>query len=357
MGNLNDLIREIRDDEALELNGSLDFAKQWRIEEKIQNAIKDESNVISYKKRTPKKWFLFGIAAVLVFALGLTSVAAVEQEWDIVLTEFMGISDANTLQLESGEVQIEQSSTSSCVDYGTTTNGETKDVTMRAVSSIGDKNEVYIRIETDYELPEYFDSETDYILPGDSQITVDPMRNGFGSVFTTFAQDNRLGFLLGISNCKKINKSTVSIAIEDLYLYHDLGVADSDEEPVLLCSGNWELEWTYNYKSNTQTHRMLRKVQSRDVTYYLTKVEVSPISIRLEAFRMPWDRHKRDAGKWVSEIQFQDGTTLSINEWSSSGLRNGMFADYYIGIDMLHNAIQPDAVDSITFNGTPIKLH
>ena len=227
---------------------------------------------------------------------------------------------------------------------------------MRAASSIGDKNEVYIRIETDYELPEDFDVETDYILPEDYHLSVSPNKSGYGSTFTYFVEDNKLGFLLEISNCQDINKAEISLSMGNLYWHHDLHGAETAETEELLCEGTWDLNWSYHYKTGTETRHMLQAFQSGGVTYYLTKVEVSPISIRLEAFRMPRDRKKALPDIHLEEIHFSDGRVLQLDGVSGGGMRDGMFAECYIGIEKLGDGIDPKTVEMLVIEGEKIIL-
>ena len=57
MSNLDDLIKDIREDEIVEIKSSLDTAAEWRIEEKILKAIsEEESKIVEYKKLGRKKW-------------------------------------------------------------------------------------------------------------------------------------------------------------------------------------------------------------------------------------------------------------------------------------------------------------
>ncbi len=350
MSNLDALIKEIREDEVVEINGSLDAAAEWRIEEKIMKVISEEqssekSNLVPYKKPKRKKWLLIAVAAVMTFMLGLTSAA--KNEWDIALIEFMGLGSANTLQLESGEVKIDQSDT--C-------NG----VTFTAVSSIGDKNSAYIRIETDYEFPEDYDYETDYILPGDFSIVVsdgeEHNTKDHGSTWMYYVEDGKLCFLLSISNCENLNKSRVQLKIEDLYVYHDLNNPSSDEDEEFLMEGEWKLDWTYHYKSNAKVYRMLETFENHDVKYYLTKVEISPISVRIEAFCMPQDRNYSRLGDLIQKITYVDGTVVEIPGDSSGGVRDGMFIDSFVDTVTLGEVLRSDEVESITISGTEIKL-
>ena len=355
MNRLDDLISVIRDSEAVDIDDALDKDCRKRIENMVFKGM--EETTVILKRKKSKRWLVLTVAATLIMALGLTAYAAKENEWDIALINFMGISDANTLQLENGVVEIQQGQKSRCIDYSSAESGEAREIEMLATTSIGDKNEVYVLIETDYVLPADFNVETDYVLPKDYRLSVEPNKGGYGSVFTYFAEDNRLGFLLAISNCRDINKAEISLRMENLYLYHDLQEDDTDREKELLCEGTWELKWSYNYRSNTKTERMLHPFEADGVTYYLTKVEVSPISIRLEAFRMPQDRDKDHEDVWLEEIHFSDGTVLRIDNPSGGGIENGMFAEEYTGVESFGDAINPKEIAALVIRGEKVYLH
>lgn len=360
MNKMDSLIREIKEHEAIELDGCLEKDTFDRIEEKVLCVVREEqnqmgmSNSVKEHVRRRKKRVIFVIAAVFIMIFGVSVYAAKENEWDIMLINFMGISNANTLQLESGIVEINQSCKSKCIDYRNDENGKETEIEMTAATSIGDKNEVYIRIETDYVLPEDFNPKTDYILPENHNLRIEPNKSGFASTFTYFEEDNKLGFLMSISNCQNINKAEITLKMENLYLYHDLGNLDTEQEKELLCEGAWNLNWKYQYQSNTKTRYMLRPFQADGVTYYLTKVEVSPISIRMEAFRMPWNRDKSHSDTWLEEIHFTDGTILPIADKSGSGMRNGMFAESYVGVEVFRDAIISKKVEKVVIRGEDI---
>ena len=345
MGNLDDLIKDIREDEVVEIKGSLDSAAEWRIEEKILKAIGEEPKLVEYKKAKPKKWILVAAAAVFILAMGLTSAA--KSEWDIALIDFMGLSNANTLQLEGGEVQIDQRA--SCAG-----------IEMTVVSSIGDKNSGYIRIETDYEFPEDYNMDTDYILPWGHSLTIsdgqDHNTKDYASTWMYYPEDGKLCFLVAISNCENLNKSRIQLKVKDLYIHHDLNNPESDVEEELLVEGEWAFDWTYHYKSNAIVYRMLKDFECNDVTYYLTKVEISPISVRIEAFCKPQDRNQTRPGDLIQKITYQDGTSVEIPGDSSGGVRDGMYVDSFVDVGMTGEVLRTDGVKSITISGTEIEL-
>lgn len=357
MNRVDELINDIRVHELVEIDGELKPDSRKRVEERVLGMVRKDDET-QPKRRSVKRLVVWGLAAVLTIALGLTVMAAGENEWDIALVNFMGLSDANTLQLDSGMVEINKGQTSICTDYRNEVAGEAKEVTMTAVTSMGDKNEVYVRIETDYELPVGFNEETDYILPDDFKIGLNP-NTGYGAQFTYFAEDNKLGFLLEISNCKEINKAEISVFMKDLYWYHDLNAEEEEavEPKELLCKGSWELNWKYHYKSNTITKRFVNKTFEADgCTYKLTKVEISPISIRLEARRSKADSKKEYSDTWLHEIHFTDGRILKVGDVGGSGMHNGIYAHSYIGTRELGENINPKEVKSLIICGEEIKI-
>jgi len=357
MNSIDELIHDIRVHELVEIDGDLSVDSRKRIEDLVIHTVQTEGGK-TVKSKPVKRLIIWGLAAVLTLALGLTVMAAGEREWDIALVNFMGLSDANTLQLASGMVEINQAQTVLCTDYQKVESGESKEVTMTAVSSIGDKNEVYVRIETDYDIPDGFNEETDYILPDDFRLEISPNK-GYGAQFTSFVEDNKLGFLFEISNCKDVNKAEIALFMKDLYWYHDLNAKDEDEvkPKELVCQGEWQLKWKYHYKSNTKIKRFLNKSFEADgCTYKLTKVEISPISIRLEAYRSNRDRDRAHSDMWLQEIRFTDGRILKVEDAGGSGMHNGIFAHSYIGAKELGETIDPKEVESLVIGGKEIKI-
>lgn len=381
---LDEVIQEIRPDEVLDMDGKLEPQQRERIENRILTAIFEEQkspyakkkdtvqenentdNVnekTCKKKKSHRKFLTLMLAAVLVIAFALTAGAASEHDWDVALVNFMGISDADTVQLPDGNIQIGVSDVCYGVDYSKNPAGEQAEIRMIATSSIGDKNAAYIRIDTNYELPEDFDPERDYVLPEDTDISVHRRKNSVtetmrGSTFTTIEEDGKLVLLLYISNCRKINKSYVSIAMENLYVYHDLGINDDSqtEEPELIYEGSWSLDWKYSYRANVETKRMLRLVELDGVKCYLTHMEVSPLGIRFEGFVNPLRRVSGAVWLDVDAITFKDGRVLTVGGSSQAGCKDGIWLDGYCGIDVLGEALEVDEIESVTIGGCEISL-
>lgn len=318
------------------------------------------------RNMNPKKLVVVLLAAALVLALGVMAVsAAVRHDWDRAILDFMGIRDADTTQLEDGTVLIGESDTCSGRDLLT---GEQKEITFIASSSIGDKNAAYIRIDTDYEVPEDFDLETDYFMTEDFdlEVTTNYLQGALdrSSVLESQVENGKLFFLLEISGTKNIDRSKVVLTFENLYYYHDLGMGDKDDAPPkeLVFRGSWNLEWKFDYRTVTKKAKMHEKVQVGEAAGYLTTVEITPLGIRIEG-RIAFDSWDVPTGKLeamkIEKITLKDGRAIAITETDSWGTSRGTygykFRGYY-GVGVLGEPLNPDEVESITTDGKEIKI-
>lgn len=318
------------------------------------------------RNMNPKKLVVVLLAAALVLALGVMAVsAAVRHDWDRAILDFMGIRDADTTQLEDGTVLIGESDTCSGRDRLT---GEQKEITFIASSSIGDKNAAYIRIDTDYEVPEDFDPETDYFMAEDFdlEVTTNYLQGALdrSSVLESQVENGKLFFLLEISGTKNIDRSKVVLNFENLYYYHDLGMGDKDDAPPkeLVFRGSWNLEWKFDYRTVTKKAKMHEKVQVGEAAGYLTTVEITPLGIRIEG-RIAFDSWDVPTGKLeamkIEKITLKDGRAIAITETDSWGTSRGTygykFRGYY-GVGVLGEPLNPDEVESITTDGKEIKI-
>lgn len=318
------------------------------------------------RNMNPKKLVVVLLAAALVLALGVMAVsAAVRHDWDRAILDFMGIRDADTTQLEDGTVLIGESDTCSGRDLLT---GEQKEITFIASSSIGDKNAAYIRIDTDYEVPEDFDLETDYFMTEDFdlEVTTNYLQGALdrSSVLESQVENGKLFFLLEISGTKNIDRSKVVLTFENLYYYHDLGMGDKDDAlpKELVFRGSWNLEWKFDYRTVTKKAKMHEKVQVGEAAGYLTTVEITPLGIRIEG-RIAFDSWDVPTGKLeamkIEKITLKDGRAIAITETDSWGTSRGTygykFRGYY-GVGVLGEPLNPDEVESITTDGKEIKI-
>ena len=357
MRRIDELITEIHTNEIVDIPGELTKEQMSRIEERIIYRRKGNS----FRKRT-----VFLLAAALILSLGITAFAAKQKEWDLALIEFMGLNDSSTLQLEGGEVLINIEETSMWTDYKENPEGKQKEFSITEITSIGDQNSAYLRVTTDYDLPEELNEITDYILPENNKINI-TYKNIFGhektktfaSTFTAYYEKNKLGFLISIENCKELNKCNVSLEIENLYWYHDLGKyegTDSGEPEELLAEGVWEINWRYSYKSNVITKRLWKSFDTDEGKIFIKKIEISPLSIRLEAIRNPKDRDKSWTINMLEEIQYIDGSALQISNIGSGGIENGVFIEEFTNAYYWGEALRPENVKCVKVCGQNIDM-
>ena len=143
MYKIDELITEIYADETLDIPGELSTEQKGKIETKVLENINRRKS-FSYRKRS-----VVLLVATLVLTLGLTVFAAKKNEWDIVLIQFMGLSESDQLQLEGGEVVINKRTTSTWVDYAQNPAGKEKAISITGITSIGDRNSAYLKVSTD----------------------------------------------------------------------------------------------------------------------------------------------------------------------------------------------------------------
>ncbi len=377
---IDEILSEIYDSEAPELPGFLEKERQERLEARIMAGIRElqekeaagnlgnEENSRLEKKRgrrRTRRVFVLGFAAVLLLGLCLVSFASSNPDLDIEILQFMGLDESDTVQLESGEVEIQVYDSCLATEYKSGADGQRttkqKEVKIMAVNSIGDKNSACIRIETDYEFPEGYDVTTDYILPEHNRIDIYEKEGSFvestmGSTMGYMNDDGKLGYMIYITGCKNLNKSRVVVSFKDFYLYHDLGMEEGGEEEELLLEGEWKLEWKYAYKSNTNVHKMLKQIEIDGVKYYITNVEVSPLSVQIDGFRMPWNREEKFDGFTIDRINYRDGSSLDVGGFSSGGNRNGIWMNGFVGTTKLGTTIDVEKVESIVIGGNEVVL-
>lgn len=361
MSYIDELFNELNEKEIVDIEGSMDKDKQQRIEDMviagIQNenknehikneGIKLENN--NRKKKFGKKKFVTVILAA-TFLMAMMVYASEIKEWDIAIVNFMGIHNADTVQLEDGVVEMEATALSS-------------GVTMKAVTSVGDKNSAYIRIDTDYKLPETFNEETDYIIPNGWNTTIYKnkmeLQENHGGTLMYFNNDGYLSFMMYISNCEGVNRKNINVTFSDLYIYHDLNSKKDNEvdHGTLLLSGEWVFTWKYNYRSNVNTYYPLKKVVSNGDNCLVTKIEISPITIRVEAIKNPTKRSQKTSVLLIKKITMKDGSVVEFDpENTSGGCKNNTFLQGYRDVLEMGEAIDPSNVYSITIGDTDIIL-
>lgn len=83
------------------------------------------------------------------------------------------------------------------------------------------------------------------------------------------------------------------------------------------------------------------------------KLELSPVSIRLEAAGVPFEDHD---SMTIESVTLQDGRVVACQKDVVSGNRNNTFFDTYVNYEDME-IIDVREVKSITVNGKEVKLH
>lgn len=357
MTNIVELITHVHEEEALDFQGNLEEDCKNRILHLIlqkqehhpeipaashtKSAI-GSSKMIKSKKRFVKKKLLIAMfAAALLF--GMAAFAANDGQWDIRLMEFWHLTD--TTYLEGGNVLIDKSSTSNVM-------------TVTALSSIGDKNNVSILLETDYPFDDrskdphekndfYFIFDTMNISVMDKNGW--PASSGWSSVMESFSENGKLYFLLNIV-CKDINRQRVSITLKDLYMYEK-----SSEEEIMVNDGTWNLEWTYQYKANVKTYYPFTFANCGKEKILITKIEATPLSIRVTGIKNYFDRNQTTVEEFaIKKVYRNDNQELVEFTPTSYGCSNHMFLECNV---VLNDPVEPAELSGIQIGGTVVTFH
>jgi hypothetical protein len=306
----------------------------------LQNQL--PQNLVFQKKKfhKKKKKLILVLAAAMMFILMACAVVQ-EKEWDILLLNTLGISDADTRQLQGGNVEIGASAAN---------NG----ITMKAVSSIGDKNTAYVRFDTDYNLPKDYNTnktslsfETCNLMISTSKTLEHLSGSGYSSAVIPMNHNGKLSFLLEI-NCDDINRQTVDITFGDLYdikYTEDSKIASKE----LIAKGPWIFHWKFHYASMAKTFHPFQVVKQGDRHILITKIEISPISMKITALKNPFDRRNTSGTNLIgnSVLTFENGKKLSLDS-TSSGNSNNFILTSYENLYSLGGVIDPGKIVSLT---------
>ena len=152
---IDSLLQDIHDEEALSFTETLSFEQQSQIESMILSSIHQErplppaqgarqklrpqikkqpATPRAGQKLRPRKFLSLVLAAALLMGFGVVASAARSNDWDIALMEFMGIDNADTLQWSDGTVQIQASSVCSGTDYAQDSSGKIHPLKITATS-------------------------------------------------------------------------------------------------------------------------------------------------------------------------------------------------------------------------------
>ncbi len=322
---LYELMNEIDDREAEMLDKNLIVSKA---------ALKRQEKLIMDKIQMPKekshtcgrrRMVILVMAAVMMFG---TVAFAKDKEWDVEMAEMLGLSGVME-SLEGGYIRIEKAD-------------RQDDITVTAVQSIGDRNSQWIQFDTD--IP-WNVGEDGYYMFDESRFQF-TKKNGAiipgGSEFYSYNNNGKVSFMLYAVGVEKINRANVSVELGELYEYESL-----EAEGKKLSDACWNLSWTNYYASNTIEKYPFVSVDD----LWIRKIEISPISIQVEAVAWPSDVSRELI---VEQVRLKDGTTISCQNRTNGSSNNIFFDNHVVYEDW--NSVEVDAIASVIINGTEITI-
>ena len=344
---LNKIYRKMQAEEAKSLE--LESEKESKVQQPLELESEKESKVqqklnseekLKLGKRIKKRRLAFLLAAVLTFSI-LTAFAW-ENEWDILLGQYVGLEPEAAVQVAGGSISIEESDTQS-------------GMTVTAVSAIGDQNSQYIRIDTDYPCDLVAQDGTEqacYLFDKISILIHDRksdsgVTKSFASVMMPFNNEGKLSFWLELVNCSGINRDYITVNVQDLYGLTTDGEYEQDQ---LLVEGSWTLEWKNYYRVDSRKYYPLKNVGDEEFDCLLTSVEITPISIRLHGYG--YSRENQDFS--VEKIVMEDGTVYELDSENGGSVSNNFERESYVTIRQIGEVLDPKQVRSVFVRGQEI---
>ena len=336
----------------LEHQEELTLNKIYAEMEKEDRAVHTE--MLHVKKRKERKTKIFSIfqkrniavITAMVMMLGVF-VYAKEADWDIKMAEMLGLSYVMD-ELDGGYVRIDEFS-------------ESEGVTITASQSIGDRNTQWIQIDTNipweagekgYYLFEDWYEEFKLSSRGHPQ-------GSYGSTCWSYNNSGCVSFIIQVEGLKKINRAYVDLSLEGIRLYQ----TDQDEEGEQVSAGIWHLTWKNSYAANIITRHPYKRVsiQAEDGSKFdciISKIEISPVSLRIEAWKNPKEGTSESCHLKVDSITLQDGTRIQPDN-ISSGNSNNCILTSFLCFDPFSDmkGVNLQDIDYVTICGEDISIH
>lgn len=268
----------------------------------------EKMEVACMKSRKPKfkkRWV--ALVAVAALVVGTLSVGAVKSDdWNWNLMQFAGVKEPEaieTIQLESGYVQINAADTCEGTNY--LAGGKKEPVTLTVTESFGDNNNIFVRIETDYALPDDFPAE-DYNYFADFTLdAVDVNKKVNMAEVLTYgplsfagmqgkAENGKLVFFLEMGGID-LNVCRMDLTVENFYIYsnqfpvpeefpafyNDLPSKDESNQKMIY-EGKWAASWQYDYTVIENVYEVDESLVLEGVKVDIEEIILSPINIKVK---------------------------------------------------------------------------
>ncbi len=294
------------------------------------------------RARGKKRRILIAVL-IAMFAFATTAFAAEIFQWDARFSNHFGIEDQNSAELSRGGMNVGVSA-------------ENDGVTIEAVQTIGDGNNMYILLDVTAQEGKtiYPDSGFDMIYLRVDGAT--SMGYSCNMIDDDNENDNKATFLLAMEANEKINNKKVNLKFENLRHYV---IADGDYTSDF--AGEWELEWKLDYEDISTKYEIGKELTVNGETVDVDSISISPIALNVQisgSYLKEYDSVPREPGEGdliqITAITLKDGTELTQDDAASWGC-SVRGTDYVMNMQM-KKLLNVNQVESITLNDTEIAL-
>lgn len=285
------------------------------------------------------------LVATFALMMGMMTFAK-EWDWDIRMADMLGLTEVME-ELEDGYVKIGVSDASD-------------DITLTATQGIGDKNSMWVQLDTDliWNVGEegYYTFEVldDFWYRGVEIVTG-------GSLLYSYNNNGKVSFMWYFTGYEEINRARVEIRLSGIRAYDS---QKDEEEGYLVSNGLWELEWENCYAPNTVVVRPYQIVTLKSeqgnhtMDCLVTEIELSPVSMRAVAWKLPFERFDATGDVLVlavDSITLRDGTKMEPkNKYTTAGTDN-FKTDCFLNYEDLQ-CVNTKEILSITIGGEEIMI-
>ncbi|MEW8986365.1 MAG: DUF4179 domain-containing protein [Bacillus sp. (in: firmicutes)] len=303
----------------------------------------EDKNTISLQPRKKKRKILT-VALIAIVAFVTTAFAAEIFQWDARISNYFGIEEYNSADLSGGGLNVGISA-------------ENNGVTIEAVQTIGDANNLYILL--DITAP-----EDKVIYPNTGFDALYLQVEGATSLGYSFDMldddnendnDNKATILVYMDANEKINNGKmISLKFKDLRHYIN-GDWVTDIE------GEWNLKWKLDYEDISTKYSIEKILMVDGETVNIDSVSISPIALNVQISGSYIEKHDLKPLEpgieeliQITAIELKDGTVLTQKDASMWGIST-RGTKCVLNMQM-KKLIDVDQVKSITLNDTKIVL-
>lgn len=265
-------------------------------------------------KRRKLRWLLVALAVgALVVSLGTAAVATLSTDSRL-LEALHADSQSQIARLDAMSTQI-----------GQQVKADGYTVTMQQV--ISDRHNAWMLLEVEGPADVALDDERVFFR--DTRVELEH-KSSFGYTVYPLAeereQDNKLSFILDLSTRNQLAGQTLALQFGNL-TEHELNAALEIVGEQTLAEGPWAFTVGIPQQDFTVTMWQWKRIPYQKTHFLLQKIEVSPLSITLQANRLSRDSYTRLREKPL-QVYLQDGTLLELRHSSGGSGGLGMQMQY-----------------------------